>query len=1261
MPKVKNPTGKGTMNPKIFNKELKKFQAIYNKKGGIKPIISKRLKENKNSYIIPPDFVFDNKNKNLVAINRRGTNFMSGWFKSIVNKRPNSLKFNTSQIYDFTTDKVLKRSDVVTKKGKTLKGKYKEDYKLDKNVITKKSLFDTKQILSKANQRVKQGLIRRKRYFIENITFKTIETAYEDNDANTPDEKTTILDEALQDFVDIIKENYLKDFSSYERNNADKARVLLRFGDNDLRYFNIGDVDNLKDRIKLWKFADWGSDNNGSQGINIEDLDFTFFEIHLMGKALMKGKGTAKVDSKYWYCNQPITEFNCCLDGAINKGLKLKKTYKTIRRKMMELYPNKIYWGQGINFDELELYEDAFEVNINIYEDSTHYDNDNCIRKSDKLYEKELKILYKEEHFALIEKPKFKINELSGEQKRRFGLYKRRKQDIIKSIKTEEKKVKTKKELLVIFDIETVFDIYDNNLLKPYGVSWVVWDVKNEFDYKEDIHLNEPHCYYKKGTGCLELLVEFLINPPEGIIYRPIGFNNSRFDNFALCAVASEMNALKNVFMADGSILYCSLENCKNTWDASRFLTGQSLEMACNSYKTNPRKRKDLIDHYEIQCYFEKNGWGGLKKLLNDREELVIYNKIDCLCLLDLVLKLRSAYLQLFNEDVFDYLTISSMGYKIQVKRWNGNCDKIEDIKSNKNIDIKLKAEMIRELKPKFNIVKPKSYKEDLFFRKSLTAGRTQSFYGKMDYKGELAMGDIKSLYPTVMGNYDNHCPYPYGDYHYTNTFRKDKLGIYNVNIKHQRCQWKNKEVIYKQFEKLKEITGLDLYREFAPNVIPKRSLDAPLDWFIKGEINNINLTSVDIEVLKWATEDDDCIEIIDGYYWDESRTDLFTDFLDPPRIEKTKQDRLKEQKSPNYNVALREGCKGISNCLSGKLLEAIHEDVSSVFSLKNYFKYSEDEDITQVDIQDFGGGLSFVVGKRTAEKSFESLKTDNRKPSYLGMFVYSYARKLMYQKLLSSYIGLYMDTDSLAMPMIEWDRLNKDYEGKNFVDTGEYGCIEEEVCCKDENGNFKPATRLIAISPKNYCVINEYNESYSKRKFKGVRKNDYFLPLKKFGVYTTDENNVVDNKSPAYIKIRNMKQEEIRRIREFKCCIKCINKVIKNKEDKCKECKKQENNMMKAYSTEMFEYLVKGEKIAVFCSMINKIKYTLGSEETEWKYAKKTNYSASVEEMEHILKSNSEDKQTIQMSFDKENNLISSRELKNVFNLKQTYLVKII
>lgn len=1262
MPRKANPTARGTLNPKIYNTALKKFQPIYNKKGEVKPIISKRLKENSKAYQVPPDFIFDKKNKALVPIKIRGTNIKTKEFKSIARTRPKTIQFNKSQIYDFSNNKIMERKEVLTK-GRKKKAGYK-NYKVEGSIILKESPYITDQILKPSKQSIYNGLIRKKRYIVEDTDFITIGDEYDNWGAVTPEEKSQLLEERLSDFVETIKFSYINDFSTELREKADFSRVILRFkglGD-ELRYFNINELSDLKYLIDNYKTGSWGSDTEGG-GVSMENLDFTFFEINLKGAGLIQGGGTAKVESKYWYCNQPRTDFNCCLDGAINKGLKLKKTYKTIRKRMMGLYPENIEWGKMISFDQLDLYEDTFEVNINVYEDTTHYDNDNCIRQSPKTYENEVKLLFKEEHFALIEKPKFKINELSGEQKRRFGLYKKRKDNIITSIKNKENKIKkkAKKEILVIFDIETVFDIYDNNLLKPYGISWVVWDKEKEFKYNEEVHLNEPHCYYEKGDKCLRKFIKFLINPPDDIIYRPIGFNNSRFDNFALCSEARYMNVLNNVFMADGSILYCSITGCKNTWDASRFLTGQSLEMACNSYKTNPRKRKDLIDHYEIQCFFERNGWSGLNHLLDNKEELVVYNKIDCLCLLDLVLKLRSAYLHLFNEDVFDYLTISSMGYKIQVKKWQGNEDKIENIKNDKNIDIKLKAEMIREIKPKFNIVKPKSYEEDLFFRKSLTAGRTQSFYGKMDYKGEIAMGDIKSLYPTVMGNYDNHCPYPYGDYHYTDKFMKDKLGIYNVNIKHQRCQWKNKEVIYSQFKKVQEITGIDLYREFAPNVIPKRSPDEPLDWFIKGEINNINLTSVDIEVLKWATEDDDCIEIIDGYYWDESRTDLFIDFLDPPRIEKTKQDRLKEEKSPDYNVALREGCKGISNCLSGKLLEAIHEDVSGVFNSKTYFKYRDDEDISQVDIQDFGGGLSFVVGKRTAEKSFENLNYDKRKPSYLGMFVYSYARKLMYQKLLSKYIGLYMDTDSLAMPMIEWDRLNKDYEGKNFVDTGEYGCIEEEVCCKDEKGNFKPATRLIAISPKNYCVINEYNESYSKRKFKGVRKTDYFLPLNEFGLYTTDKNNVVDVKSPAYINIRSMKQEEIRKIREFKCCTKCINKVMKDKNNRCSRCKNQESKMKKAYSTEMFEYLVRGEKIAVFCSMINKIKYTLGNEEAEWKYAKKTGYGASVEEMEHIMKSNSEEKQTIQMSFDKENNLIGSRELKNVFNLKQTYLVKII
>ena len=525
-----------------------------------------------------------------------------------------------------------------------------------------------------------------------------------------------------------------------------------------------------------------------------------------------------------------------------------------------------------------------------------------------------------------------------------------------------------------------------------------------------------------------------------------------------------------------------------------------------------------------------------------------------------------------------------------------------------------------------------------------MTAGRTQSFYEKLDYKGELAMGDIKSLYPTVMGGYgDNHCPYPYGNYHYTKEYQKDKLGIYKVDINHQRCKWKNQEVVYEQFKAVEKISGVNLYREYAPNVIPLRVKDKPLQWFHKDKITDVNLTSVDIEVLKWATEDDNCVTVKEGYYWEDSRTDLFIDYLDPPRLEKTKQDFLKAEGSSEYNVALREGCKAVSNCLSGKLLEAIHEDVTKQYKSKEYSKMVRDDTIDDVTIQDFGG-LSFITGKRSAEDTFNQMKEDKKKPSYLGMFVYSYARKLMYTKILGKYITLYMDTDSACMPYIEWLRLCKENEGKNFVDTGEYGCIEEEVCSKKHK-----ADRLIAISPKNYAVINSKDESFSKRKFKGIRKSDYFIPLKSFGE-TTEE---------AKAKIRSMKQKDIRRIREFGCCVKCIDKVIKG-EEKCIKCQEHGDNISKAYSTEMFEHLVKGEKIAVFCSMINKVRYAVSTVEQDMSNGLNNEYEISSKGLEYYIR----DRKGLDMKqlvFDKEGIIKSSRALNCAFKLKQTYLIKII
>lgn len=60
----------------------------------------------------------------------------------------------------------------------------------------------------------------------------------------------------------------------------------------------------------------------------------------------------------------------------------------------------------------------------------------------------------------------------------------------------------------------------------------------------------------KRGTGD-DVAGAIFSSAESQCAFAPIGFNNSRFDNYAFCDVASNLGLLQNVFMADGSILYC--------------------------------------------------------------------------------------------------------------------------------------------------------------------------------------------------------------------------------------------------------------------------------------------------------------------------------------------------------------------------------------------------------------------------------------------------------------------------------------------------------------------------------------------------------------------------------------------------------------------------------------------------------------------------------------------------------------------------------
>tara|TARA_R110002050_G_scaffold11608_5_gene39024 strand:+ start:1510 stop:5367 length:3858 start_codon:yes stop_codon:yes gene_type:complete len=1186
----------------IFNTKTKKPQKLFIKNTRqITGSVKKLVKENIKNVKLPSGVVYDKITKKIRPIFNKSNKKINRDIQGYINKNPNRLVFSENDILDLDTNNIYTKKSVY--KGNVLKSKYKQYEVKNQMIYKKKNQVGDKLYTEpkKKNQRL------------------TIFQIYNYNDENTPS--------TIEDFINNIKYDYNQDFS-YTDKTRPIRRVLLRFGDNEFRYFPIDELDNLPQLIENYSGQIFGSDTNYTgmgDSINLADLDMSYYRIGLTGTTQI-GADIKKISSKYWYVNQTNSKDNLCVEMCIKLGLKMTTRCYKMRDCISHIFP-KIQKGSMIEFQQLPIYECLFKVNIKVYEDTQHYQNGNkeanLIRNSEYNFENTISVLYKEEHFSLIIKPKLKIKELNSSEKKDLGVYKNSKQNEI--AKLSQAKQNKLKEIVVVFDNETIFDRFNENFLNVYGVSWVVWDMETTFDYNEgwnedktdNKYNHPPYCYYEAGEGCLRKLIKFLLNPPEGCIYKPIGFNNSRFDNFSLCETAREMGVLQNVFMADGSILYCSLEGVRNVWDASRFLTGLSLDKACKKYGTNPKKAKDLINHYEIQTYYERNGMEGLVKLLHSNTDYILYNKMDCLCLLDLVQKMRFASYKLCNEDILKHLTLSSMGYKVMDKLWDGK----EAFLNNecKGMPILEVAELLRERKPDFKIYKPKTFQEDLFYRESLTAGRTQTFFGKLDYKGEVAMCDVKSLYPTIMGCYDNDCPMPYGTPQFTNEYQEGYLGIYSVDIIHQKTKWVNEKEVYKGFAHIKETLGLDLYKKYAPNVIPHRVKDCPLDWDYKKSIPNIKLTSIDIEVIKKATGDPNCIIIHSGYYWKDSRRDLFVRFLKPFKDEKTRQDRLKEEGSNEYNEALREFCKGMSNALSGKLLEAIHEDTNCIFSLKNWIKCEKDTTITELEILDFGKGFSMINGKKSKKDVYESTKETKRKPSYLGMFIYSYARKLMYQKLLQRYITLYMDTDSACMPMFEWDRCNRDYIDTNFINTGEYGCIEEEVCYTDKDtGIFYPATRIITISPKNYMVENTYNQEYSKRKMKGVRKNDLYLPLTEFGEYE-----VIDKKASgtAVDFVRQMGQDDIRRYRESGCCVNCINEVLDGKE-KCSVCKSYQNKMKNCYDTEMFESMVKGEKIAVFCSMINRIKYRIKGD-TKWEFGGALSNTPSIEQLEEIFTSN--------------------------------------
>ncbi len=758
-----------------------------------------------------------------------------------------------------------------------------------------------------------------------------------------------------------------------------------------------------------------------------EPMEVKFSEFQIKYQLLPAGgrRSYKTVKSKYFKAKDFHSKDNNCLIACVTNVVPPETgrwgRHNEIRKKI-GLRPNEL-----IDTEQIDDVEDYFKININVYEDTItkkvkYYDNTKAniyeakvdikytvLRRSVNRYLNSIDVLLKDSHYSMIvDRKTIKICPQTGDIVDKQYSKRKIKSRLIEQGRYKDEFNKDPRELFYLFfDYETVWDPIDGSL-KPYSVS--LYEINAEKVYKMSKRTLSQCKVYTKSTA-REAIIRHIIKNSDKKKYIIIGYNSSNFDNFLLIQSAINNDCyISNILYVNNSILSARIKGHK-LLDLCRF-TMSPLKNACNDFKTNPKKI-DGFSHREVQDYYLKNGtinnW-----IDENKEKLIEYNKMDVLSLASLFYKLRDAFKELAGANLENYLTISGMTY-----------------------DLFKKQDLVKEK------VKPiKDYELYKKLRGSLTAGRTEAFKGVFKYKGKLRMIDVKSLYPYVMLERE----YPCGDIHETDTYRKDKLGMY-------WCKFKN--------------------RKDMPNIRPKREKDVPLDWTYKGKLVQM-LTTPEIEQLRKYKNK---VEVTGGYYWDDREKNLFN-VIKKFKDEKTKQDVYRDAGNKNYNYVFRQICKLFMNSLSGKCIERVHETlIEYVCSSRQKNKFEKKIEGASEFIP-FSKNKGMIKGIKKNKYNFKTAK-----PAWLGLYIYAYARCHMYDTVISTGKVIYMDTDSALLTKEDYKELKKN---SPEMFGNEFGQYEEEI---------GEGYKCITISPKTYCVVSK-SKGKSKYKCKGVRKTDKIIPL---------------------------------------------------------------------------------------------------------------------------------------------------------------------
>lgn len=610
-------------------------------------------------------------------------------------------------------------------------------------------------------------------------------------------------------------------------------------------------------------------------------------------------------------------------------------------------------------------------------------------------------------------------------------------------------KTKTKTRIL-IYDIETTYNIEKEMgyQLEPYAVGWAEFKADAGYDMT-NLGVNK-----KDGPNCLNAFLDYIAQAPEDVRYIITSFNGARFDNFMLAQAAAARDMLHNVFY--GSSMLRSLQIGRHdTLDLCK-LCPMSLNSACKAFNTSPKKQEGF-SHVEIQ---EARNCGKFDAFYQEnRAKILSYLQDDVRSTASLLVLLNGAMVKMGLKSPLlgRVQTIGGASWDLFKSTFSA-------------MDVNMRPIAVADAE------------SDAMVRKAIVGGRTQlqhsedvngSGKGAIEINAPLAMVDVCSLYPTVMSGAQSHlfapelmygC-FPTGIEKKVDGYVQGVMGIYRVKVISQP----------------------------KPAILPQRSLeDESLNWapdHASGVSFETYTTNVSIELIR---KHGGQVEVYEGLVWESSSKDLFKGVLEPLITEKSRQDKLKEDKDPTYNEALRETSKLCMNSLSGKCLQRNFDDLAifakgSVEHLKAKTKMTQDTDKWHY----INGDYILITGKK---KDF-AYDPNKAKPAHIGVFIYEFARMYMYETLYSKYPIHYTDTDSALMYRSDYEHFRQQRPELNPGKTEAFpnGRLKVLGDLEDDLKEYAGMATAILIAPKFYYVKAGKT---IKSKIKGVSQHSDKLIL---------------------------------------------------------------------------------------------------------------------------------------------------------------------